>query len=92
MNGLLVKTKKLQITKNAQQIVVDICLNKRNRKGDNVDDVDHNLGKKKKVMNSIRILTSWISAQNVTTYFIIDPNHQTKWKGWEPPLPPREKR
>lgn len=47
---------------------------------------------KKKVMNSIRILTSWISAQNVTTYFIIDPNHQTKWKGWEPPLPPREKR
>jgi len=53
MNGLLVKTKKLQITKNAQQIVVDICLNKRNRKGDNVDDDDHNLGKKK-VMNSIR--------------------------------------
>lgn len=44
MNGLLVKTKKLQITKNAQQIVVDICLNKRNREGDNVD---HNLGKKK---------------------------------------------
>ena len=48
MNGLLVKTKKLQITKNAQQIVVDICLHKRNRKGDNVDDVDHILGKKKK--------------------------------------------
>ena len=47
MNGLLVKTKKLQITKNAQQIVVDIFLNKRNRKGDNVDDIDHNLGKKK---------------------------------------------
>ena len=42
MNGLLVKTKKLQITKNAQQIVVDICLNKCNRKGDNVDDDDHN--------------------------------------------------
>lgn len=47
MNGLLVKTKKLQITKNPQQIVVDIFLNKRNRKGDNVDDIDHNLGKKK---------------------------------------------
>ena len=48
MNGLLVKTKKLKITKNSKQIAVDICLNKRNRKGDDVDDDDdHNLGKKK---------------------------------------------
>lgn len=48
MNGLLVTTKKLKITKNAKQIAVDICLNKRNRKGDDVDDDDdHNLGKKK---------------------------------------------
>lgn len=48
MNGLLVKTKKLPITKNAKRIVVDIRLNKRNRKGNNVNDADHNLGKKKK--------------------------------------------
>lgn len=55
MNGLLVKTKKLKITKNSKQIAVDICLNKRNRKGDDVDDNDdHNLGKKKIVINSIR--------------------------------------